>query len=105
MPVNGAFYWWTGALAPRKWSRPLAFVVGWTNILAIFASIASFAFAVASSLAFAIEILEPERRFANAEIMGVAYGVVMLWAVLLTVKLDNVKWVYVVVGELDSCFY
>ncbi|KAG7438650.1 putative amino-acid permease [Fusarium oxysporum f. sp. raphani] len=50
MPVNGANYWWTAALAPPSISRHLSFIAGMANIMNALTRIASFAWASSSSI-------------------------------------------------------
>jgi amino acid transporter len=92
MPVNGAFYWYTAALAPEKLSRPLAFMVGWTTVLSGVTSIASFAYAVASPLALFVSKLHPAWEPTNPQIMGMSFAIVALWSVLSCLRLERISW-------------
>lgn len=92
MPVNGAFYWYTAALAPESYSRPLAFMVGWTTVLSGVTSVASFAYAVASPLALFISKLRPEWEPTNVQIMGISMAIVALWTVLANLRLERISW-------------
>lgn len=94
MPVNGAFYWWTAAMAPKWCSKFLSFVSGWVNLLTLATSIASFAFAVTSSTVQGIIYVAPQWSPSNAELMGIAFGVVFLWLALASRRLEEISWVY-----------
>uniref|UniRef100_A0A0D2YKI0 Uncharacterized protein n=1 Tax=Fusarium oxysporum (strain Fo5176) TaxID=660025 RepID=A0A0D2YKI0_FUSOF len=95
MPVNGGFYWWSAALAPRKLSRPVAFIVGWFNVLSLATALAAFAYAIAAGIAETITIAT-EHEFSNAELMGISMGVITLWASLMLLRLENVSIVMII---------
>ncbi|CAI7590653.1 unnamed protein product [Penicillium crustosum] len=95
MPVNGAFYWWSGALAPPEWSHCISFVSGWLNIFSMFTATASFAYAVASSLTYAITIILPTMQWTDSQIMAISMGVVIIWAALMSFKLESIITVYI----------
>lgn len=99
MPLNGAFYWWTGALAPPSWSHALSYISGWLNILQIFAATASFAFAVASAFAYGLTIAAPGFNGTESELMALSMAVVILWAALMCMKLERISMVYIAMGE------
>lgn len=101
MPVNGAFYWWSGALAPPEWSHCISFVSGWLNIFSMFTATASFAYAVASSLTYAITIILPTMQWTDSQIMAISMGVVIIWAALMSFKLESIITVYICLGS--SC--
>lgn len=98
MPVNGGFYWWSAALAPRKLSRPVAFIVGWFNVLSLATALAAFAYAIAAGIAETITIAT-EHEFSNAELMGISMGVITLWASLMLLRLENVSIVMIITGK------
>ncbi|TVY64790.1 GABA-specific permease [Fusarium oxysporum f. sp. cubense] len=95
MPVNGGFYWWSAALAPGRFSRPVAFIVGWFNVLSLATGLAAFAYAIAAGLAETITIAT-EYEFSNAELMGISMGVITLWASLMLLRLENVSIVMII---------
>lgn len=95
MPINGAYYWYTAALAPPKWSRFLSFLTGWTNVLAMFTSTTSFVYAVAGLIIHGIVLVAPEWIPTNPQVLGVAYATLIVWAFLATLKLEQVMWVYI----------
>lgn len=94
MPVNGAAYWWTAALAPPKYSRFLSFVSGWIIVLSLFCNVASYAYAMSSQICTGISLIVPSWYATNAESMAVSMAVVLVWAILMLLKLEDVKWVY-----------
>lgn len=96
MPVNGAFYWWTAALGPKRVSRVLSFVAGWINCISLITSLASFSYAVASSWAVIISMLHPEWIPTNAQIMGVAMGLVILWGLLGALRMEKFTWLFII---------
>lgn len=95
MPVNGSFYWWAGALAPPEWSHPISFITGWLNVLTMFASTAAFAYAVASYFSYAIVIAVPTMVWTNAQIMALSLAVIVIWAAVMTLKLERIAFVYI----------
>lgn len=96
MPINGATYWWTAALAPPKWSRALSFISGCTTVIAIFTSVASFAYACASTVIICTTIYGSDWEITDAQHMAVAMGIVLIWAVGLSLQLDRIGWLMVV---------
>lgn len=100
MPVNGAFYWWTASLAPKRLARPLSFVAGWTNCMSLVTSLASFAYASASSYAYIISTLHPQWAPTNSLIMGVAMGMVLIWGMITTIRMENFQWIFLITGML-----
>ncbi|KAM5342011.1 hypothetical protein ACJ41O_015042 [Fusarium nematophilum] len=105
MPVNGGFYWWAAALAPPSLSRPVAFITGWFNILSLATSLASFSYAVASTLTQAITFAVPEWQPTRPITMAIAMGVVTLWALLMIIKLEKVSVIMMVTAAVTllSC--
>ncbi|UPL02490.1 hypothetical protein LCI18_013424 [Fusarium solani-melongenae] len=100
MPVNGAFYWWTAALGPKRVSRVLSFVAGWINCIALITSLASFSYAVASSWAIIISMLHPDWIPTNAQIMGVAMGLVILWGFLGALRMEKFTWLFIITTSI-----
>jgi hypothetical protein len=98
MPVNGAFYWWTAALAPPAWSNCLGFISGWVTMFGLLTGIASFSYAVASGLSHAIMIARPTWSATDPMILGIALGVVVLWAVSLVMRLERISIAYMFCG-------
>lgn len=98
MPVNGGFYWWAAALAPRKLSRSVGFIVGWFNVLSLATGLAAFAYAVASGLGQSITIATGH-DFTLPELMGISMAIVTLWATLMLLRLENVSFVMIGTGE------
>jgi hypothetical protein len=95
MPLNGATYWWTAALAPPRLSRPLSFISGCTIVLSLFTGVASFAFAAGQSIIHSIPLLKPDFTVTQAAQMGVAMGVLALWATLMTIKLERISILFI----------
>ncbi|KAL2814186.1 amino acid/polyamine transporter I [Aspergillus granulosus] len=91
MPVNGAFYWWAAALAPRRASRAVAFIMGWLNILSLATHLASFSYAVGSSLGQTIGYFVEGFVATRPQLMGMAMGTVTLWASLILLRLEKVS--------------
>jgi amino acid transporter len=102
MPVNGCFYWWTAALAPQSLRRFLSFVAGWTNLLSLATSVASFAFATAATIQQAIIMVAPEWEANNAQLMAIAFGFVFIWMSLAAFRLEDIAWIYIGGGECFS---
>lgn len=100
MPVNGAFYWWSGALAPPKYANIVSFVSGWLNVLSMFSATAAFVYAVASSLSFTINIVQPDFVWTNASLLGLSIAVLFVWAALMSLKLETISVVFMMTGEL-----
>ncbi|KAL2787819.1 amino acid/polyamine transporter I [Aspergillus keveii] len=100
MPVNGAFYWWTGALAPPRWSHSTSFITACFNMLSMFTSTASFAYAVASSFSFSLMIAGSTVEWTNARLMGLAMGVLALWSALMGLRLERVVTIYILIAVL-----
>ncbi|KAM0470469.1 hypothetical protein ACHAP7_009533 [Fusarium lateritium] len=95
MPLNGATYWWTAALAPPKYSRSLSFVSGCTTILALFTSVASYAYASASIVIICVNIYTGGQTFTAAQQMAIAMSIIVLWIMGLSLQLDKIGWVMV----------
>ncbi|KAI8654766.1 Amino acid transporter [Fusarium keratoplasticum] len=100
MPVNGAFYWWAAALGPKRVSRVLSFVAGWINCISLITSLASFSYAVASSWAVIISMLHPQWIPTNAQIMGVAMGLVILWGLLGALRMEKFTWLFIITTSI-----
>ncbi|KAL3447773.1 amino acid/polyamine transporter I [Aspergillus insuetus] len=100
MPVNGAFYWWTGALAPPRWSHSTSFITACFNMLSMFTSTASFAYAVASSFSFTLMIAGSTVEWTNARLLGLAMGVLLLWSALMGLRLERVVIIYILMAVL-----
>ncbi|KAL5592990.1 hypothetical protein FOBRF1_012092 [Fusarium oxysporum] len=105
MPVNGGFYWWAAALAPSRISRPVGFIVGWFNILSLATGLAAFAYAIASGLAQTLYIMA-EWEATLPALMGMAMGVITLWASLMLLKLERISIIMALTATvlLISCF-
>ncbi|KAL1848447.1 hypothetical protein Plec18170_008045 [Paecilomyces lecythidis] len=99
MPVNGSFYWWAGALAPPAYSHAVSFITGWLNILTMFASTASFVYAVSSSLSYGVNIAVPSMEWTNAQLMALSFAVIVIWCVMMTLKLERIAFVYIGMGK------
>lgn len=104
MPVNGSFYWWAGALAPPAWSRAVSFITGWMNVLTMFASTATFAYAVASSLSYGVTIALPDMIWTNAQVMALSLAVVLIWSAIMTLRLERIAFVYITMGTYVASF-
>lgn len=107
MPVNGGNFWWTAALAPPALSRPLSFISGCTTVVATFTGVASFAYASASGICAATEIIQPDWIATPGQKAGVAYAVLALWASTMGLRIDNISWVLVACSKSHvlSCRY
>jgi glucan phosphoethanolaminetransferase (alkaline phosphatase superfamily) len=104
MPLNGSFYWWSGALAAPQWSNLISFVSGWLNVLSMFSATAAFAYAVASTIVFSVNIALPDLAWTNAQIMGLSLGVLFVWAALMSLKLETISLVFMTMGMLEALF-
>lgn len=82
--------------------RVLSFVAGWTNLLALATSVASFAFATASTIQQAIIMVTPEWEATNAQLMAIAFGFVFIWMTLAAFRLEDIAWIYLGGGECLS---
>ncbi|KUL83431.1 hypothetical protein ZTR_10962 [Talaromyces verruculosus] len=100
MPINGSFYWWAGALAPREWSHAVSFITGWLNVMAMFAATASVAHAVASIFAYSVTIASASMTWTNAEIMCLSLAVIAIWGGLMTMRLERIAFVYTTMANL-----
>ncbi|KAF0317779.1 amino acid permease family [Colletotrichum asianum] len=89
MPINGVFYWWTAALAPPSISRPLSFMVGWANVLAWTTGLSSFAFAVASSYASLIPLINPNWTPDHPQLLGISIALIVFWASLSCIRMER----------------
>lgn len=97
MPVNGANYWWTAALAPPSISRPLSFIAGMANIMNALTSIASFAWASSTSLCTIIAMYngwEPT----NEIMFGISLAICLGWLATASIRMDKASQVYIVSG-------
>jgi amino acid transporter len=98
MPLNGSFYWWSGALAPPRWSNLISFVSGWLNVLSMFSATAAFVYAVAASISFGINVAVPDFKWTNAQIMGLSFGVLIIWAAVMSFRLETITVVFMAMG-------
>ncbi|KAF1960436.1 PLP-dependent transferase [Byssothecium circinans] len=94
MPINGAFYWWTAALAPPRLSRPLSFAFGWFSMLSGITSMASSAWATASALSVSISMLKPGVDFTNAQVMGIAFAFTLLRASMTLLGTEKIEKIF-----------
>lgn len=67
---------------------------------AMFAATAAFAYAVASSLAYAVAIAFPSMIWTNAEIMCLSLAVLATWGSLMTLRLERIAFVYMTIGNI-----
>ncbi|KAL3487244.1 amino acid/polyamine transporter I [Aspergillus germanicus] len=95
MPLNGATYWWAAALAPPRIARPLSYIAGWLNSFTLVTSLASFAYATGAGLCVVITIIKPELTLSTAEQMGIAMGIVVFWAVLSCLRLEQISFIFI----------
>ncbi|KAH7125798.1 amino acid/polyamine transporter I [Dactylonectria macrodidyma] len=91
MPINGAFYWWTAALAPRHLSRPLSYMLGWFSMLTTMTSVASFAYATGSSYAALASFLNADWHPLNAQIMAIATGFIVPWVLMQLLGMERLS--------------
>lgn len=98
MPVNGAFYWWTAALAPPHLSKPLSFIAGWSSVVQIITGLASFSFACATAYVALIPMLGVNCTASNAAIMAIAMAVVLVWACTVSFQMEKVSWLFITSG-------
>ncbi|KAG5757621.1 hypothetical protein H9Q72_014233 [Fusarium xylarioides] len=99
MPVNGANYGWTAALAPPSISRPLSFIAGMDNIMSALASIASFAWALSSSICTIIGLFigwVPT----NPIIFAVAIATCAVWLFTASIRMDKASFVFIASATL-----
>lgn len=95
MPVNGAFYWWTAALSPPGWSRPLAFISGWTVITSLVITLSAEMYALASMLSVLVQLLQPAYVATPAQILGIAYAIMFLWVALVHLRIEQNQLLYI----------
>ncbi|KAI7759480.1 hypothetical protein LZL87_011276 [Fusarium oxysporum] len=94
MPVNGANYWWTVALAPLSISRPLSFIAGMASIMNAITSIASFSWASSSSICTTIGLFTGWVP-ANPIIFAVAIVTCAAWFFTVSVMMDKASLVFI----------
>lgn len=94
MPVNGAFYWWTAAMAPAWCSKFLSYLSGWVNLLTLATSISSFAWAGTSTTVQGITFVASQWTPTRPEMMAIAFGVVFMWLALSSRRLEEISWIY-----------
>ena len=99
MPVNGGFYWWAAALAPDRASRPVGFITGWFNVLALATGLAAFAYAIAAGFAQALSFVVDGFMPTLPQLMGISMAVITLWAGLMVFKLERVSLILVITGK------
>lgn len=103
MPVNGGFYWWAAALAPKRYSRAFAFITGWFNAVAVATGLAAFAYAIASAMTQTITIVTNGQYHATLpEVMGVAMAVITCWGLLMLLKLERINMIMIGAGASRS---
>ncbi|SCO79479.1 related to UGA4-GABA permease-also involved in delta-aminolevulinate transport [Fusarium oxysporum] len=107
MPVNGANYWWTAALAPPLISRPLSFIAGMANIMNALTRIASFAWASSSSICTIIGLFTGWVP-ANPIIFAVAIATYAAWFFTASIRMDKASLVFISSATLvlvsSACF-
>ncbi|KAK6851477.1 hypothetical protein PG995_012599 [Apiospora arundinis] len=94
MPVNGANYWWTAALAPPSVSRPISFIAGMANVMNALTSIASMAWASSSAICTIISMYngwEPT----NAMVFGISWALCILWYIMASMKMAQASQLYI----------
>ncbi|CCT62528.1 related to UGA4-GABA permease-also involved in delta-aminolevulinate transport [Fusarium fujikuroi] len=94
MPVNGANYWWTAALAPPSIFRPLSFIAGMANIMNALTSIASFAWASPSSICTIIGLFTGWVP-TNPIIFAVAIATCAAWFFTASIRMDKASLVFI----------
>ncbi|KAF5685703.1 GABA permeas UGA4 [Fusarium denticulatum] len=99
MPVTGANYWWTAALAPPSISRPLYFIAGMANIMSALTSIASFAWASSSSICTIIGLFTGWAP-TNPIIFTVAIATCAAWFFTASIKMDKASLVFMASATL-----
>lgn len=99
MPTNGAYYWWTAALAPPKLSRPFSYICGWVIIMTLSTSLASFSFACASSYTYLVAQLHSEWHPTAAQNMGIAIAILLMWALTASLRMERITILYISVCE------
>ncbi|KXS10525.1 amino acid transporter [Gonapodya prolifera JEL478] len=77
-PTAGGLYYWSAKLAGDKWGPYMAWITGWFNILGMLAGSPAVCLQVASILAAAIQIYNPD--FVPS--LGWLYGVAIVYAFL-----------------------
>ena len=101
MPVNGAYYWWSAALAAPKYSRPVGFIAGWATILTLLTGMASITFATAATAAASITLLNVRWNPANAELMGIALAILILWTALSEIGSNRLNTLLIICGTSE----
>lgn len=102
MPTNGAFYWYTAALAPPSVSRPLSFLVGWISTLATFTSLASFAYACAAGYSALIPVARPEWSPTGAQTFAISLAILLGWCLLNMLRIERIAIVMIGIGTKHS---
>lgn len=70
----------------------------------MFASTASFAYAVASYLSYAVVIAVPSMVWTNAQIMALSLAVIVIWAAVMSLRLERIAFVYISMCKQLSLF-
>lgn len=68
-------------------------------MLTLSTSVASFAWATASSIHQAIVMLQPDWEATNAQLMAVSFAFVFIWMSLAAFRLEDITWIYLGGGE------
>jgi amino acid transporter len=101
MPVNGAYYWWSSALAAPNYSRPVGFIAGWATILTLLTGMASITFATAATAAASITLLDVRWDPTNAELMGIAFAILILWTALSEIGSNRLNTLLIICGMTE----
>ena len=112
-PYAGGVYAWTGQLAPPRLAPTISYVCGWASYLATTGASATFAYSFAAMCsALAAAVAAPEGAFdlpasadpppiedgaftgfGSGETVGIALGVLTVWALINGLRIDQQGWV------------
>jgi len=71
-------------------------------MLSLATSVASFAFATASSIQNSVGMLHPEWEATNAQLMAISWALLFIWMSLAAFRLEDIAWIYIGGGECLS---
>lgn len=99
MPVNGAFYWWTSALAKPRFSRFSAFVTGWIIVMSLMCVLASFTWGLSAFLFSIIPFVQPDFVPTKGQQLGMSYGLVIFWVTASFLRAERMTYVFYASSE------
>ena len=91
-PSAGSVYHWAGQLAPPKWAPILSFVTGWINFLGNLCGDAAYGWGFSNLLCGVLSDRYGTEVSLGGQV-GIAIGVITLWAILNMLRSDYMGWV------------